>query len=29
MSIGLKRGQVAIENYQIEWEISANNIINL
>ena len=29
MSIGLKRGQVAIENYQIEWKISENNINKL
>ena len=25
MSIGLKRGEVAIENHQIEWEFSAKN----
>ena len=29
MSIGLKRGEVAVENHQIEWEISAKNIIDL
>lgn len=29
MSIGLKRGAVAVENHQNEWEISAEKIINL
>lgn len=29
MSIGLKRGEVAVENHQSEWEISAEKIINL
>lgn len=29
MSIGLKRGAVAVENHQKEWEISAKKIINL
>lgn len=29
MSIGLKRGEVAVENHQIEWEISAQKIIDL
>ena len=29
MSIGLKRGEVAIENHQIEWEFSAKNTIDI
>lgn len=29
MSIGLKRGEVTVENHQIEWEISAQKIIDL
>ena len=29
MSIGLKRGEVAVENHQIEWETSAKIIIDL
>lgn len=29
MSIGLKRGAVAVENHQTEWENSAKNIIKL
>lgn len=29
MSIGLKRGEVAVENHQIEWETSAKSIIDL
>lgn len=27
MSIGLKRGEVAIENHQIEWEFSAKILL--
>ena len=29
MSIGLKRGEVAIKNHQIEWEFSAKNTIDI
>lgn len=29
MSIGLKRGEVSIENHQIEWEFSAKNTIDI
>ena len=29
MSIGLKRGEVAVENHQTEWETSAKIIIDL
>ena len=29
MSIGLKRGEVLIENHQIEWEVSAKNTIDI
>lgn len=29
MSIGLKRGKVAVENHKIEWETSAKIIIDL
>lgn len=29
MSIGLKRGEVAVENHKIDWETSAKIIIDL
>lgn len=29
MSIGLKRGEVSVENHQIEWEVSAKNTIDI
>ena len=29
MSIGLKRGEVSIENHQTEWEFSAKNTIDI
>ena len=29
MSIGLKRGEVSVENHQIEWEFSAKNTIDI
>lgn len=29
MSIGFKRGEVSVENHQIEWEFSAKNTIDI
>ena len=29
MSIGLKRGEVSVENHQIEWEVSAKNTLDI
>lgn len=29
MSIGLKRGEVSVENHQIEWKFSAKNTIDI